>query len=209
MQKLLIENQYLGPLRYYATLIAFDIVVIEAKEHFTKRTYRNRCHLAGPNGVQVLSIPLEKDKKRIAIDEVKIVYDQDWKKNHWHTIVSIYNRSPFFEYYKEDFEIIYQKQHVLLFDFLNDLNELIFEILEIKPAIEFSTEYCKMGSFIDKRLHILPNEALSISDEHYSEINYYQVFQEKNAFKPEMSILDLIFCEGPNASYLLKSSYSI
>lgn len=208
-RSILIEYQYLGPVQYYASILAFEEILIEAKEHFTKGSYRNRCYLPGPNGVQILSIPLEKDKKKIVIDSCKIVYQEDWMKNHWQTIVSIYNRSAYFEYYKEQFEALYSKTYDTLFEFIEALNSLIFEILEVNPSIKKTTDYkSEYASDIkDYRLRINPRS--KSHDEAYTPIEYYQTFQEKTGFLSEMSILDLIFCEGPNAIYLLQQAYSL
>lgn len=208
MRQLLIEHQYLGPIRYFATILAYDQVYIEAKEHFVKRTYRNRCYLPGSNGIQILSIPLEKNKKRISMDAVRIVYAEEWQKNHWQTIVSIYNRSPYFEYYYEDFEKVYKTQYDTLFEFIEALNRIIFDVLDVKPKIGFTSEYEKEVEGTDKRSHIMPSKELIIKDDNYKGVDYYQVFQDRTGFIEEMSILDLIFCEGPNAGYLLHQAYS-
>ena len=205
--RLLIENQYLPPISFFALLLQYDEVILEKWEHFQKSTYRNRCYIAGPNGKLRLTVPLEKGKQqRSLMKDVRISYEEDWKKNQWQSLCSCYRRSPFFEYYERDFEAIYQKHHEYLFQLNYELIQLLLRLMGINKSLSFSESYIKNPpqNIDDKRSLILPNNDLAI--ENYHSPKYWQVFEEKTGFFEDLSIVDLLFNEGPNTVNILKSA---
>ncbi|WP_143307353.1 WbqC family protein [Chitinophaga vietnamensis] len=199
---LLIELQYFPPINFYKTLIEHDILQIERYEHYQKVSYRNRCYLAGPNGRMILSVPLTKGKnQRTVMKDVRISNEEKWQALHWKTLVSAYRRSPWFEYYEAELEMLFEKK----FDFLLDWNLSCFEWvsnkLNLLPEITFTNSYEKeVNGVTDARGTILPGE----TDE--SGIAYTQVFQDRTGFIPGLSILDLLFCEGKQALEVIRSS---
>lgn len=196
MTKLLIELQYLGSISYYRKLLQHaQHIVMEAHENFEKSTYRNRCYIASPNGKLRLTIPVEGGKgQRALYADIKIDYEQNWQKIHWQSLTSCYRNSPYFEFYEHRFEPFFTERFEKLFDFNRRLMELLIELLELDVNITYTNSYQKRcDDGVDFRSRMLPAQ---IAD---SGITYRQVFQEKTGFLPDLSIVDLLFSEGPRA----------
>jgi len=207
---LLTEIQYLPTIEYFVRLLNYDKLLIEANEHYQKQSYRNRCYILGSNKVEELSIPVKKDKNKQIIKDVKIDYDQKWLPVHWKSITSSYGKAPFFEYYSELFQQIYFKRHIFLFDLNLELLELILKLLSLDIQVDFSVTYQSRTEFngdekSDLRGLIHPKRKESnLKDVSY--VRYTQLFGD--IFVENLSIVDLLFCEGPNASQILKKSHS-
>ena len=196
---ILIEPMYLPPVVFYKTIKNCKRLHLEQKEFYRKSTYRNRCYLPTANGVRMLSVPLQKGKnENTAMQDVKICYQQNWQKEHWKMICFLYRRSPFFEFYENDFQKIFETEFEKLLDWNVALMQLIFEKLNWKIEIEFTENFeNEISDLDDFRNKISPkNDELSLLDLP----KYHQVFEDKNGFKNNMSMLDLLFCEGSNAS---------
>ena len=130
--KTLLPISYLGSIAYYSIIIKSHEILIEKKENFVKQSIRNRCVILGANGQQILTIPKErKSSDKTIISEIKISNKDKWQKSHWQSIVSAYNSSPFFEYYKDEIEYFYLSEFDNLFDFNFKLTKIIFDFLEI------------------------------------------------------------------------------
>ena len=213
---LIIEVQYFPPIEYFKQLFQFPHVVIEAHENYQKGSYRNRCHIANSTGIQVLSVPLRKGKNaKQPIREVAIAYDMDWQKQHWQSIRTAYGSAPFWEHYASQLEPLFFKKYDYLFDLNMAILETFLKILKLKNSvnISFSTDYefnfNSEGIFVtasgarqegvDLRSKILPNKTS------FQEEKYAQLFQERIGFLPNLSILDLIFCTGPQAMTVIQS----
>lgn len=202
MSTALLPSVYLGPVQYYSKLRQFDVLVIEQHEHFPKQTYRNRAEIYSPNGLLSLSVPLVKRNMRQAMKDVRIAYDYDWQKLHWRSLESSYRRSPFFEYYEDDFRPFYEGKQ---FEFLIDLNEAlearILKLLKWEVKFSKSTTYEKTLSpeQTDFRELISPKNTLA-SDPDFVPKIYYQVFETRHGFLPNLSIVDLLFNEGSKAT---------
>ncbi len=207
---ILLEVQYLAPIQYYTKFVMYPNVCLEQHENYRKGSFRNRCYLATANGVVALSIPLLKGKHQQAnIKTVAIDNRQDWQLIHWRSIQTAYGNSPFFEYYKDDLLLIYKKKYDLLFNFCLDLQELVLNSLQLQPSIQFSNSYQKepVDGQVDFRNRILPKNYLNPNDPHFEAAIYPQVFEDRHGFLPNLSILDLLFCTGPEgANYLIMSA---
>ena len=194
MKILLIESQYFPPIEYYLTLLRYDKLKIERYEHYQKVTYRNRCYVAGPNGRILLSVPLERGKnQRTPMKEVRICNGERWQALHWKTLESAYRRSPWFEYFEADLENLYTKPFEYLLDWNIACLEWVNKQIGIAVPVTFTSEYQKeitTSGIIDARESVLPMPATT------GEPLYTQVFQERIGFIPNLSILDLLFCEG-------------
>jgi len=154
-----------------------------------------------------LSIPLKKGKnQRQPIREVRISYEEAWQNRHWTAICSAYGNAPFFEYYADYFHPFFKKRYELLYDFNLDIFNEILSILQIDTTLEFSTSFMQDtgNQLIDLRNIVHPRQ--DIKDEYFKIVDYPQVFQEKSGFLPNLSILDLIFCKGPEAIISLENS---
>lgn len=199
---LIAPADYLAPIAIYAQYANAETIYVECYENFVKSTYRNRCHIASPNGVLRLSIPLEhgKNQRRIMRD-VRISYEVDWQKNHWQSLIASYRSSPYFEYYEDDFTPFYHKKFSFLLDFNEELRQLIFRILgwenrAIQYTAQYQTSYADTST-LDIRQWLRPNT----TEETLTEMGitlpeYYQVFSTKTGFLPNMSLVDLLFSQG-------------
>jgi WbqC-like protein family len=201
---LLIETQYLPPVATIAQILDHQTIMMEANEHYQKGGYRNRCHIAGANGLLTLSVPLQKGKhQQTAIREVRIAYDTRWQAQHWHSIRSAYGKSPFWEYYADRFSPIYERKIDYLFDWNLVLLEEIIRTFKLKCDIQLTHAYKQVYDTptIDMRNRISPkNNDLAIDLK-----PYHQVFSEKFTFFPNLSCLDLLFCTGNYAKEHLLS----
>jgi len=179
-------------------------------EHYSKGSFRNRCVIAMAGGLQSLSIPLVKGKnQQTDIREVRIDYSQNWQQLHWRTVQTAYGSAPFFDYYKATVMQFYEKKMDLLFDFCIDFQNQILKLLKLSPAIEFTSEYVvdvDAALLLDFRNKISPKSYTQAEDPHFSPAVYPQIFEDRHGFTPNLSILDLLFCAGPEASYYLKNS---
>ena len=201
---LLIENQYFAPISFYLTLERSSNIVFEQFEVYQKRSFRNRCIIAGANGPVSLSIPLHegREQKRF-IRDIRIANQYGWQDQHWKTIVSSYNRSPWFEYYKSSLEKFYVKRFEFLFDWNLALFEWAIQKLEMDKVAELTDHFEKEYNdheWLDFRNKLLPNNY-----QNFKVPNYSQVFMDRSGFLPNLSILDLLFCEGKNSQRILKS----
>lgn len=205
----LLELQYLAPIQYYAKLCSGQPVYIEQHEHYVKRSYRNRAHIIGANGLLRLTIPLKKGKNEgQAIREVRIEYVQKWQHQHWESIKSAYGRAPFFEHYEAELYPIFQKKHNFLFDWNLELMYLFLDLIGVSPNLHFTENYAHTPSegIVDLRNSIHPKEKYQKPDSLYIPQSYAQVFQEKHGFVSGLSVLDLLFCKGPQACLILEQS---
>ena len=190
-----LTTAYLAPVQYYASMAKAELILLENCDYYVKQTYRNRCHIAGANGVMALSIPVEKlsgDKKLTR--DIRISAHNDWQLQHWRSIESAYNSTPFFEYYKDDLLPFYEKKWIFLWDFNQEIQSKILELIDIQPQIEFTTEYHLVQDtrVVDLRERIHPKK-ISVSA---GCSPYYQVFEQRFGFQPNLSIVDLLFNMG-------------
>ncbi len=193
MSSAILPSAYLAPLEYYSVLKNNDSVFVEHHENFVKQTYRSRCEIYSPSGKQVLSIPLVKRNHKQTMKEIKISYDYDWQRLHWRSLESAYRRSPFFEFYEDDFKPFY---HEKKFDYLIDLNEemqqLLLSLLKLKTTYIFTNEFKLNYEGGDD----FRNEIIIEKDKIK---RYNQVFETRHRFIPNLSIIDLIFNQGPRS----------
>lgn len=199
-----LSSAYLAPVEYYMLLHGDRPVVLEQHDHYIKQTYRNRCRIASANGVQTLSIPIVKpDTPKALTRDIRIADHDNWQHLHWMAIVSAYNSTPFFEYYADDFAPFYEKKWEFLFDFNEALRETVCRLLDIQPRITLSSQYEKdLPAGADFRDSIHPKKPFDAS----LFKPYYQVFEAKLGFQPNLSIIDLLFNMGPEAVLYLASN---
>ena len=132
MQPVYISTTYLGPVQQYCKLFQYPEVYLETAENYLKQTYRNRCTIAAANGPLALSVPIVKpDTLKCPNKDIRISDHGNWRHLHWNALVSAYNMSPFFEYYEEDFVPFYEKKYEFLFDYNEELRQLICRLLDL------------------------------------------------------------------------------
>ncbi|QHS57235.1 WbqC family protein [Mucilaginibacter sp. 14171R-50] len=188
---------YLPPVDYFTKLTAFTPdVVFEREEHFPKQTYRNRAIIYSPDGRQALTVPVVKgSKNHTKIKDVKISYDFRWQRAHWMSLQACYRRSAYFEYYEDDFAPFYEKQTTFLIDYNRELLELLLRLLKIKLEIKFTESYePAYPNLTDLRAILNGKNELDIEQK-----AYFQVFEERHGFLKNLSIIDLLFNQGPQA----------
>jgi hypothetical protein len=206
MNSVLLSTAYFAPVQYYSKFLKYDNVYIEQFEHFNKQTYRNRCVIMGGNGPIQLVVPVVKGRgRKILIKDLKISYDIEWQRNHWRTIFSAYNSSPFFEYYKDDIQAFFETKYEFLFDFNLKIHKTVCELLEIQNNTFLTTDFEKVPDETLNLREIISPKISPETDFEFQPQKYTQVFSEKFGFVPNLSILDLIFNEGPNSYSILES----
>ena len=205
----LLSSAYFAPIQWYQKLNRYDVCLIEQHDHFVKQTYRNRCVIATANGVQTLSIPVEKfDDVKCEMKDVRISDHDNWRHQHWNALLSAYGESPFFEYYQDDICPFYEKKWKFLFDFNMEITHTLCELLDIQSDIRPTEEFLPMDKtgetvlpYADFREVIRPKRPLADAD--FVPKPYYQVYEQKIGFQPNLSILDLLFNMGNESIFFL------
>lgn len=204
MKPAYISTAYLGPVQQYSKMFHFPEVRIETSENYLKQSYRNRCIIAGANGPLPLSVPIVKpDTLKCLTKDIRISDHGNWRHLHWNAIVSAYNSTPFFEYYEDDFAPFYEKKYEFLFDFNEELRMLICQLLDIQPQIQYTTSF--EADVENDFRWIRPKQ--DIADPSFLLKPYYQVFQDKHGFLPNLSIIDLLFNTGNEGILILRDSF--
>ena len=208
--KTLLSTTYFGPIQWYQKLYRHEAVEIEQWESFLKQTYRNRCLIATTQGIQALTVPIERGTSQL-IRDIRISDHGNWRHLHWNALVSAYGESPFFEYYQDDIRPFFENRWDYLFDFNEAIREKMCELLDIQPKVTFSSTYHHPAD-ISLTSHLLPltsdyREAINpkhpLPDPDFVPKPYYQVYQQKHGFLPNLSILDLLFNMGPEGIFYL------
>ena len=184
-----------------------SVVYIEACENFQKQSYRNRCRFYGAEGVQTLSFPIlhEGGTHKIPISEIKIDYKTPWVQQHERAIISAYGMSAYFDYYKDELFAILEAGHELLFDLNLALIRFFIEKTGIKVDLRLTEDYEREPQMEDLREVIHPKRPNTILSELDLEKPYFQVFAPKYGFQSDLSIMDLLFNEGPDSILFLKN----
>jgi len=193
--KTILPSTFFAPISYYSILLNLSDIVIEIHENYIKQSIRNRCSIYSANGILNLSVPkIRKNSSKTKIKDVKICYAEPWQKIHWKTIVTYYNSSPFFDFYRDRLEKIYFEKEKFLIDLNHKTLCLILEIFKVKKNISFSDNYEKL---------ISPKDFRSFSFLTDQKIYYDQVYSVKHGFINNLSILDLLFNLGPESTDII------
>jgi len=205
MNESLLPLTYFAPIDLIARALNTENWMFEVNENYQKQSYRSRQYIYGANGKLLLNIPIKHQKsearKKQLIKEVKIENDFPWQDLHWKSLEAAYRSSPYFEFYEDDLQPLYEKKYTYLIDFNWACWQILIDFmqLEIVPQktssfhLSYPVETNDLRGFAQaKRKH--KTEALK----------YAQVFEEKLGFIPNLSILDLLFSEGPNTGVILE-----
>ena len=199
---------YNPPLSFFAMIACSEEPVsIEQYDHYTKQTYRNRCRIYGANGVIDLVIPVVKEHgKKVRMKDIRIDYDTSWNSIHWKSIVSAYASAPFFEFMADLYQPVYEGSYKFLYDLNSELIRITLNQLNIERKISLSDTFTPLLKENNPAEAIHPKRAYHLKGFEFSPVPYHQVFIDRYGFKQDLSILDLLFNEGPDAQMILKSS---
>ena len=203
MSTALLQSTYFGPVQWYQKLYRYDSIMIEQHDTYQKQTFRNRCVIATANGLQALTVPVEAPGERCAMKEVRISDHNQWRRVHWNALQSAYSESPFFEYYQDDIRPFFEKKYDYLIDFNEAIRQKICELIDIEPKVEYTKEFISStpSTIADYREVIHSKHPQPDAD--FTPMRYWQVFERKHGFQPNLSILDLLFNMGTESVFYL------
>jgi hypothetical protein len=200
----ILPSVYLGPVQWHSKLFLFDEILIDESEHYQKQTWRNRCRIAGANGIQDLIIPVHLKGNHTPMNHVEIDYDGNWQRQHWQSIRSAYGNSPFFNFYADHFSSFY---HEKKWEFLVDYNSYfmiaIMDALKWKSNIKFTRNYFSPTEIPADFRQIISPKKNAPQDLTFQPKRYVQVFEDRHGFIPNLSIIDLLCCCGPESKNYL------
>ena len=191
---------YFSTISQYTSVVKSNTITFEAEGNYQKQSYRNRCYIFGANGKQLLNIPISNTNKisgKIKMRDV-VVENSNWQRQHYKSLTTAYNHSPFFEFYKDDLQFIFTKKYKYLLDINIDSFHFINDALELSKKYNISKAYNE-NAINDFRYH-----AVVKNDNKSRSTPYIQMFEAENGFLGNLSILDLLFMEGPNSINFLK-----
>lgn len=206
-----LSTAYFGNIRYFSKFVSGESVCLEREEHFCKQSYRSRMDILGANGPLTLSVPVvRRHGEKTKIRDTEIDYAEPWQHVHWNALVSAYRSSPYFVHYEERLAPLFAKKERFLIDLNDRVLERLLELTGIEASWQGSECYLPAGELgpgdRDFRTSISPKARLRRPDPEYREVPYYQVFSDRFGFVPDLSVVDLLCCEGPGTKDILKAS---
>jgi hypothetical protein len=188
---------YLPPVEYFAKLNIYRAnILIEKEEHFPKQTYRNRANVYTPDGVLGLTVPVTKgSRNHTKVKDIKISYDFNWQRLHWLSLQACYRRSAYFEYYEDELTPFYEKKFDYLFDYNEQLLQFVLKAMKMKVDFKYTDSYePNYPELLDYRESINPKRETD-----FNQKPYFQVFEDRKGFIKNLSIVDLLFNQGPHS----------
>ena len=198
---------YFAPISQYAAIYQSDAITFEVNDNYQKQTYRNRCYIYGANGKLALNIPVKNKTKegRKKTKDTLVENDFPWQQQHFKSLQSAYRSSPFFEFFEGDLLAIFNKKYKFLQDLNIDAHLFVTDALQIKQQFTKTTSYEINSESTDFRSLAIAKKGIEIEMD-----SYIQMFDDKYGFIPNLSILDLLFMEGPNTvSFLEKINVNL
>jgi len=206
MSTVLLQTTYFGPIQWYQKLYRYDQALIEQYDSYQKQTYRNRCVIATANGLQALTVPVEATGEKCLLRDIRISDHNQWRRVHWNALQSAYSESPFFDYYADDIRPFFEKKYEFLVDFNESIRLTVCNLLDIQPKVEYTSSFLSpltshLSPLDDFREVI--NAKHPQADADFQPRRYWQVFEGKQGFQANLSILDLLFNMGNEAVFYL------
>jgi hypothetical protein len=194
----IVDLQYFADIISFKKLASASDIVFDIFQQHEKRSFSNRCEIAGANGKIVLSVPLIGGRnQRSFFNDIRINNEEKWQQRHFRSIVSCYNGSPWFAYYADEMAALYNRPFTFLKDWNLECMEWVFQKMNLHPVIRLTKETLPAEAVPDNHID-LRKKRLSVGLlQETQPVIYRQVFQDKLGFFPGLSILDLLFCEGP------------
>lgn len=202
MKKLTLSTAYFPPIIWFAIAQKFGEAQIEVWESYVKQSYRNRLRMATSTGTIELSVPVKKPfGNKSKTNEIQIDYSQRWQQQHWRSVQTAYQSAPFFLYYQDDIEEIIMTKYDSLIQMNSKIIEKMLELMNIKLHLNLTDDFQPLKDDpYDFRFLVHPKKPGLINQE-----SYFQVFDEKLGFIPDLSIIDLLFNMGPESSVYLNT----
>ena len=200
---ILLQPTYFSPIIQFVAIAKSKNIVFETADNYLKQTYRTRCHIYGANGLLQLNVPIihSKGPEQYKTKDVLIDNSYSWQKHHLKSLHSAYRSSPFFEFYVDDLIPLFESKNKYLLDLNIKTFELITELLQENIPYQKTTIFEKNPT----NLKDLRSLAIAKNEPNYHLSKYTQVFDDKLGFMANLSILDLLFSEGPNTFNYLKN----
>ena len=201
------------PIEYFVHIINAEKVLIEQHESYIKQSYRNRFNIYSPNGLLPLTIPITKPNgNKTLIKDINISYHTNWQTLHWRSIETAYNSSPFMLYYQDEFSSFFCSKHENLLNFNTSLLKVLLDVIGIKKEVVLTEIFLSPDDIktndeiLDLRYTITPKQK---DDESITYPSYTQIFSQKFGFLPDLSIIDLLFNEGPSTIDYLNNCHIV
>ncbi|WP_026449761.1 WbqC family protein [Aequorivita capsosiphonis] len=203
MKKILVHPSYFPSIEQMAAIAQAEKVVFEVEDNYQKQTYRNRAYIAHSNGELLLNIPIKHSKngERQKMKNILVENDFPWQDLHWKSLQSAYRTSPFFEYYEDDLEPLFSEKVESLMDYNLRIAEILFELIGIEAEVSTTKVYEVSPEIQDLRFLVNAKRKSTFQPEQYT-----QVHEANHPFLPNLSVLDLLFNEGPNSLIYLEES---
>ena len=231
----LLSTAYFPPVSYFAAMaqemgglsnrrdgdssleLTPSVVYVEACENYQKQSYRNRCRFYATDGVQALSFPIvhEGGTHKLPISEIRVDWSTPWLQQHERAIVSAYRTSAYFEYYQDELFAILESRPERLLDLNMTLLRFFIEKTGLAVDLRLTSDFSREGlqtlsdgtslQCEDLREKIHPKRPNSILEDLGLEKPYFQVFSRKYGFQSDLSVMDLLFNEGPDSILYLKN----
>ena len=219
MSTALLQTTYFGPVQWYQKLHRYEHTLIEQYDSYQKQTFRNRCIIATANGLQALTVPVDThpvlgasaaESTKCLLKDVRISDHNQWRRIHWNALQSAYSESPFFEYYADDIRPFFEQKYDFLVDFNEAIRQKMCELIDIHPSVEYTQEFLSPQEVSSTTHHPIIHDFRDVisakhpqPDADFEVKRYWQVFQHKHGFLPNLSILDLLFNMGPESIFYL------
>lgn len=192
---------YFAPISQYAAIYQSEAITFEVEDNYQKQTYRNRCYIYGANGKLALNIPVKHNttEGRKKTKDTLVENDFPWQQQHYKSLQSAYRSSPFFEFFEEDLLNIFNKKYTFLQDLNIDTHLFVTDALQMEQNFAKTSSYELTPNSTDYRNLAIAKKGIEIEMD-----TYIQMFDDKHGFIPNLSILDLLFMEGPNTISFLE-----
>jgi hypothetical protein len=205
MEQAIITSAYWGPIVQFSIFARYKKAIIEQFDSYHKQTWRNRCQILSANGTLDLTVPVVKNSGvKTLTKDIEIDYATAWQKNHWRSICSAYNSSPYFEYFIDEMVSFYVKKWKYLIDLNNETTLWALKSMRMDADFDYSEKFIHQYAMTDDFREIVsPKKAPRISGKEIEFCSYTQTFSETHPFTPNLSILDLLCNCGPESEHIL------